>query len=463
MKKVIVVIYVLIVVVLVGGIGYFIYEKRIDTEYLTIAEKRLEKIEWIKDATIYEVNWRQYTKEGTIKAFEKHLSRLKEMGVKVLWLMPIHPISEINRLGSLGSYYSVKNYTEVNSELGTMNDFKAFVKKAHSMGFKVILDWVANHTGWDNVWMEHKSWYAQDENGNVISPPGTNWTDVAELNYDNLELRKAMIDAMIFWIKNTDIDGFRCDYAGGVPLDFWEEAREKLQKIKPIFMLAEDDQNIRLLDKAFDANYGWKLYNLFNNIAKGNDTAESIIDYYKRIYPSYPKGTFPLLFITNHDENSWNGTEIERLGDAYKTFAVLTFTLPGIPLIYSGQEIPLEKRLKFFDKDEIDWSNIKLHTFYKQLINLKKDNPALWNGSYGGEAKFITTNDSNVLAFVREKGDNIVISIFNLQNKMTKVAINFDLYKGKFRTFGRRDETIIINGKEVFKLEPWEYIILVKK
>ncbi|MEZ0537310.1 alpha-amylase family glycosyl hydrolase [Caldicellulosiruptoraceae bacterium PP1] len=461
MKRTIIVLCVLIFVISTGCISYFIYGEKTKAVYLTSNEKRLEKIDWIKDATIYEVNWRQYTNEGTIKAFEKHLPRLKDMGVKVLWFMPIYPISEINRAGSLGSYYSIKNYTEVNPELGTMNDFKVFVKKAHSIGFKVILDWVANHTGWDNIWIKHKNWYAQDENGNIISPPGTNWTDVAELNYDNPELRKAMIDAMIFWIKNTDIDGFRCDFAGGVPLDFWEEAREKLQKIKPIFMLAEDDQNIKLLDKAFDANYGWKLYNLFNNIAQGNDTAENIIDCYKRTFSSYPKGTFPLLFITNHDENSWNGTEIERLGDAYKTFAVLTFTLPGIPLIYSGQEIPLEKRLKFFDKDEIDWTNLKLHTFYKELINLKKDNSALWNESNCGQVKFITTNDSNVLAFIREKGNNIVVGIFNLQNKMTKVEINSKLYRGKFRTFSR-NETININGKKVFELKPWEYIILIK-
>ena len=316
--------------------------------------------DWVKNAVIYEVNTRQYTKQGTFKAFSEHLSRLKELGVDILWFMPIHPIGLEKRKvpegmkTSLGSYYSVQDYKAVNPEFGTEADFKSLVGQAHKMGFKVIIDWVANHTAWDNKWItEHPDWYKQDSTGNIMS--AFDWTDVAKLNYDNKEMRKAMIESMKYWIVNCDIDGFRCDVAGEVPADFWEDARAELQKTKPLFMLAENEDKPELYKKAFDAAYGWNMCNgIFSNIAKGKDSLQSIVRLQQKIDSTLTEGSFKMNFTTNHDENSWNGTTREKYGDGEKAFAVLSYTLPGMPLVYSGQEAGLNKRLQFFIKDTID-------------------------------------------------------------------------------------------------------------
>ncbi|WP_163195571.1 alpha-amylase family glycosyl hydrolase [Clostridium thermarum] len=419
--------------------------------------------EWIKNSVIYEVNWRQYTKEGTIKAFEEHLTRLKELGVDVLWFMPIYPISKEKRIDTLGSYYSVADYKAVNPELGTLDEFKAFVAKAHDIGFKIILDWVANHTGWDNEWTKNPDWYTQDSSGKIMSPAGTGWLDVADLNYDNADMRNAMIDAMKFWLKDVDIDGYRCDYAGGVPQDFWETAVAELNKIKPVYMLAEDDTNFKLLTNAFNSNYGWSLYHTLNDIVKGNGgkTALSVKSNLQSI-SYYPNGTYPLNFITNHDENSWNGTEFERLGDAVKTMAALTFTAPGIPLIYSGQEAGLNKRLAFFVKDEISWDDLSMQNFYKELITLKKENKALWNGTAGGNISFLkVSNTKSTLAFYREKEDSRVVVIMNLSANPVKETVIADGIEGQYKVFSSNG-TINLEKNHSFELQPWEYKILVK-
>ncbi|MCD4697158.1 MAG: alpha-amylase, partial [Bacteroidales bacterium] len=309
--------------------------------------------EWSKNANIYEVNIRQYTPEGTFKAFESHLPRLKNMGVNILWFMPIHPIGEKNRKGSLGSYYAVKDYKAVNPEFGTLKDFKSLVKTAHDMGFKVILDWVANHTSWDNQWIyDHPEWYSKDSLGQMIAP--FDWTDVADLNYDSKPLWDAMIDALKFWVTEADIDGYRCDVAGMVPTEFWERARKELDEIKPVFMLAEAEQADHH-KSAFDMSYAWELHHIFNEIAKGKKTGDDLENYFVKNDSVYPSSAFRMTFITNHDENSWNGTVMERMGKTGLTFAMLSYTLPGMPLIYSGQEVGLNKRLEFFEKDKINW------------------------------------------------------------------------------------------------------------
>ncbi|MFU0799143.1 MAG: alpha-amylase family glycosyl hydrolase [Xylanivirga thermophila] len=419
--------------------------------------------EWSKNAVIYEVNVRQYTKEGTFKAFEAHLPRLKEMGVDILWFMPIYPISEKNRKGTLGSYYAVKDYTDVNPEFGTMEDFKELVDKCHDMGFKVLLDWVANHTGWDNVWIENNpDWYTQNADGNIIHPLGTDWTDVADLNYNNQDMRKAMLDAMKFWVKEIGVDGFRADYANGVPKDFWETVRGELDTIKPVYMLAEDDRMFTLLNQAFNVNYGWELHHIMNKVAKGQNNAKYIETNLKRTQALYPKGTYPMNFTSNHDENSWSGTEYERLGDAVKAMAVLTFVVPGIPLIYSGQEAGLDKRLEFFEKDEIDWGNLTMQDFYKNLITLKKENPALWNGKDGGNIHIIESTDKNILAFVREKDKNKVVAIFNLSSNAVTADINFEDYAGAYLSFFL-DEPFDLAKDQTLNLKSWEYIILTSK
>ena len=415
------------------------------------------KKDYVKDATIYEVNIRQYTPEGTIKAFEKHLPRLKDLGVDILWIMPINPIGELNRKGDMGSYYSVKNYFEVNPEFGTKEEFRNFVTKAHNMGFKVILDWVANHSAWDNANVTlHPDWYTSDSLGNLVSP--FDWSDVVDFNYDNKDMRNHMIKALKYWVKEFDIDGYRCDVAGMVPVDFWENAVHELNKIKPVFMLAEDEGNIDLLKNAFDMHYAWELYHIMNEIAKGKQTVADLKNYFDKCDTLYQADDIKMNLLTNHDENSWNGTVNERLGEASEAFAVLTFTVPGMPLIYSGQEVNNEKRLKFFDKDEIDWTENRTTAFYKNLTILKKNNKALWTPPYGGTFEILESNNENVLAYKRVKDDNEIIVILNLSDKeqtyrLNNVADEYTVYPSHNKD--------VVNNKEV-TLPAWKYRVLIK-
>ncbi len=415
---------------------------------------------WSQDSVIYEVNVRQFTKEGTFAAFEAHLPRLKELGAEILWLMPIHPISQERRVGTLGSYYSVADYKAVNPEFGTMDDFKRLVDKAHDMGFKVMLDWVANHTGWDHPWIQNKSWYVTDAGGNIVAPEG--WSDAAELNYDNPDMRAAMIDAMVYWVREADIDGYRADFASGVPQDFWETARRELDQIKPVYMLAEDDTQIGLLRQAFNSNYNMGLfYNIMKQIPGGGVSAANVKAFLDAQAQKYPKGAYPMNYITNHDTNSWEGTASEMFGEAESLMAALSFTVPGIPLIYSGQEAGLNKRLQFFEKDEIDWSGLSKQDFYKRLIQTKRENPALWNGNAGGPVKYLAADDGQVLAFEREKDGNKVIVILNLSGTARTAAVQAGASAGRYYDVFGQSYTNIGAG-QTFTLAPWGYRIFAK-
>jgi glycosidase len=418
--------------------------------------------EWSKNAVMYEVNVRQFTPEGTFKAFETHLPRLKEMGVDILWFMPIHPISEKNRKGGLGSYYSVKDFKGINPEFGTIDDFKTLVNNAHDMGFKVIIDWVGNHTGWDNQWIvDHTDWYTQDSLGNVI-PPVADWSDVADLNYESQGIRAAMLDALKYWVKDANIDGYRCDYAGGVPTDFWETARLSIDSIKPVYMLAENQDQMDLLNKAFNSNYGWSFHHLMSEVAQGKKTAQYLDSSLVKTETVYPVGTYTLQFTSNHDENSWSGTEYERLGDAVKSMAVLSFTVPGMPLIYTGQEAGLNKRLLFFEKDSIDWSNLEMQQFYQKLIQLKKDQPALWNGAAGGSLSIVeTTQPDKILAFIREKENSQVLAIFNLSAQPVDAILQLP-NAGDYKEYFSGEIKKLKKGTTV-KLDKWDYQVFVRK
>lgn len=417
---------------------------------------------WSKDSTIYEVNVRQYTPEGTFNAFEAHLPRLKELGVEILWFMPIHPISNEGRIGTLGSYYAIQDYKAVNPEFGTMEDFKRLVQKAHSMGFKVMLDWVANHTGQDHIWTSKKEWYTLDEEGNITHPRGTDWLDVADLNYNNDNMRTAMLDAMKYWVTEADIDGYRADYAVGVPLDFWENARKELNKIKPVYMLAEDNTVYNLLSFAFNSNYGWELNQIMREIAIGNKNAKHVKSYISKMERLYPSGSYPMHWITNHDDNSWEGTTSELFGESEHTMAALTFTLPGLPLIYSGQEAGLDKRLAFFDKDEISWADLSDQKFYQNLIKLKKENKALWNGNAGGKITLLDTSDEKILAYERKKGESKVIVVVNLSGEPVSGKVMLDSKSvGEYNSFPSQTP-VTLKNKQLFNLEPWQYHILIK-
>lgn len=427
-----------------------------------IPQSEVEPPEWSRNANIYEVNIRQYTPEGTFSAFSQHLERLDLMGVEILWLMPVHPIGAENRKGSLGSYYSIQDYTAVNPEFGTMDDFRTLVMQAHEQDMKVIIDWVANHTAWDHPWTEtHPEFYKTDEQGNFM-PPVEDWTDVIALNYDNRELWDTMIAEMRFWVEEMDVDGFRCDVADMVPTEFWEQAIEELEQIKPLFMLAEAE-NRELHMEAFEMGYGWELHHIMNRIAQGEASVLELDEYFFLDTTNwFPYGTYRMNFITNHDENSWSGSELERLGQGVETFAVLTATVPGMILIYNGQEAALDRRLEFFEKDSITWDGYIYHEFYKALLELKTNNEALWNGAYGGDFERVFTNqDDDVFAFVREKGDKKVFVVLNLSEEEVTATFRVDGFADVYTTLFD-NETIEIPEDFTLNMEPWAYFVFHK-
>jgi len=414
--------------------------------------------EWAKTSTIYEVNIRQFSDAGDFKSVTKSLPRLQKLGVGILWLMPIQPISKEKRKGTLGSPYSVADYKGINSEFGNAEDLKALIASAHKLGMKVIIDGVANHSGGDNPWLANKSWYHQDYNGDVIAP-NRDWTDVAWLNYDNLEMRAAMIDAMKYWVTQFDIDGFRADVASGVPVDFWEEAGKQLQSIKPLFMLAEEQGTAGMLDQAFVSNYNWRLLNLMNQIANDEVDVQSFISFYRLKLPSYPTGSFPMNFITNHDENSWNGSEYKRLGAAVPAMAALTFSLPGIPLIYSGQEVGSTREIEFFEKDLIPNLEVanETTTFYTKLVALKKKNKALWNSS-GNSISELMQGNTKVISFYRSTEKNRVITFINASSVAQKVKVDVREVKGSYFSFTSGKKVNLTSNLNI-TLKPWQFEI----
>ena len=462
--------------------------------------------EWTRNASIYEVNIRQHTAEGTINAFSEHLDSIHDLGADILWLMPIFPVSEKFRKATqkslveeiedpeerkkyLGSYYAIKDYKAVNPDLGTANDFRALVLKAHSLGMKVILDIAANHSGWDHEWITtHPEYYTRVEKGSMpwkaewmkehpefyaeLSEKGltypmdkndeTDWWDTADLNYDNDELRSEMISAFKFWVQEYDVDGYRCDVAMRVPTDFWEETRKALDEIKPVLMLAEAEE-IDHLNYAFDMNYGWELHHIMNKIAQGEMNVNNLTEYLAKYDTQYGPDAYRMNFTTNHDENSWNGTLNERMGDAQYAMAGLMTTLPGMPLLYSGQETGLDKKLRFFEKDTIEWTGSELRSFYTTLLQQKKINKALWNGEAGGTLNIIETNKpSEVFAYSREKEGDKVMAVFNFSNQVTEFSFNSppaidgltDLYMKE------GDQQL---ASQSITMEPWAFIILTSK
>jgi len=378
-------------------------------------------VPWSRHAAIYQVNVRQFSADGTLKAAQADLPRLKALGVDILWLMPLQPIGKLNRKGTLGSYYSISDYTAVNPEFGTLADARAYVRAAHALGLKVILDWVANHTAFDHPWTrEHKDWYKLDARGEVFAvtfnagtPHEEHWSDVTQLDYDRPALRDAMIAAMQFWVREVDLDGFRCDVAGEVPTPFWERARRELDAVKPMFMLAEADK-IELHRSAFDMTYSWDLAALFHQVGQGRAGAAELRDWAAREPHGYPPWAYRMRFTSNHDFNSWNGTDAELYGEAYLPLAVLTFTLPGMPLVYNGQESRLTRRLEFFEKDPIAWKTHELAPFYAKLLALKHAHPALGNGQYGGALGVLDVGNDRLFAFRRSFGADVVTVVVNV-------------------------------------------------
>ncbi len=411
-----------------------------------------DSVEYLQQAVIYEVNVRQFGDDG-FRGVTEHLPRLSEMGVDILWLMPIHPISQLNRKGSLGSPYSVADYLAVNPEYGTEEDLRNLIRSAHDRNMMVILDWVANHTGWDHPWItENPDWYTQ-EDGVIVSPPGTDWTDVADLNFDNQQMRQAMITAMKYWVEEFDVDGYRADVAHSVPVDFWNEASAELHKIKDVFMLAEDGGNMELLETAFDTNYAWGLKDLFNRIGSGGGSGAD----FRRVMESMPifysDGKYQMVFIDNHDENTWSGTVFERMGMNVANMALMSFTVPGMPLIYSGQEIGIDRRLEFFEKDTIiwpeksEWGKSEWEILYKNLVQLKTDNQALWTAGAGGELVPLHFDESDMIAFARSYEGNDVVVLANLSSKPLSQTLTLGELAGTYTEWILGSEVELLDGQ----------------
>ncbi|HTP10963.1 MAG TPA: alpha-amylase family glycosyl hydrolase [Anaerolineae bacterium] len=417
--------------------------------------------EWSKNATIYQINTRQFTRAGTFRAAEEELPRLKELGIDILWLMPIHPIGVKNRKGTLGSPYAVRDYYGVNPEFGTLDDLKQFVAAAHGLGMYVILDWVANHTAWDNPLVtEHPDWYARDWKGDFHPSPWRDWSDIIDLDYSQPGLRKYMTEALKYWIVEADIDGYRCDVAGMLPTDFWNNARRELDEIKPVFMLAEWESK-DLHAEAFDMTFAWTWYDTLHEIAQGRANLNLLFRYYSHNEKEYPLDVLRMLFVSNHDKNAWEGTEFEQFGDALEATIVLSVLSEGMPLIYNGQEAGNARRLAFFDKDPIEWKEHPHGMLYKKLFALKKEHPALWNAHWGARMIQVPNSaPSRVLSFVRRRDGDKVFAVLNFSAETQTLTFADSLYHGKYVDYFSQ-EVVELQSSTKLELSPWDYRIFV--
>ncbi|MFI3282406.1 MAG: alpha-amylase family glycosyl hydrolase [Rikenellaceae bacterium] len=420
--------------------------------------------QWSYSATLYEMNVRQLTKEGTLKAATKRLKFLKDMGIDVIWLMPIYPIGEVERKGTLGSYYSIADYCAVNSEFGTIEDFDALLAQAHALGLKVILDWVANHTARDAKWITecNDDWYERDENGEALVP--WDWSDTAKLNYANHDVWQGQIDAMKFWV-NRGVDGFRCDMAMLVPIEFWQEVSVALHAIKPdIFMLAEAEET-NLFDRAFDVCYAWELHHIMCDVAQGHRRADAIKEYLYRSQSQYPRWAMKMSFTSNHDENSWQGTEQSRFGDALEVMNIFSFLVPGsMPLIYTGQEVGYDHSFEFFDRDPIPTYKANEATaFFSKLIEMKHSHTSLKAGEHGGVWCTINNNAEDcLLVLVRETAADRIIAIMNLSPYTIYSCYNTGIYAGDYKdALTGEDFHLPEEMNEI--LAGWQYRVLSMK
>jgi glycosidase len=409
---------------------------------------------WHENATIYEVNVRQYTQEGTFDAFAEHVPTLAEMGVEILWFMPIHPIGEKNRKGPLGSYYSVKDYKGVNPEFGTKEDFKELVDVIHANEMKVILDWVPNHTAWDHPWTEtNPEYYTLTEDGDFM-PPVPDWSDVIDLNFENEEMREEMIQAMEYWVSEFDVDGYRVDVAHSVPTDFHEDVRARLDQIKPVFMLAEAEV-VEHHYEAFDMSYAWNFNSVIYHVGQGDSAVSAIHRAMEKEMETFPRDAYRMFFTTNHDENSWKGSDVELYGDNVEVFSVLASTIYGMPLVYSGQESLYENRLEFFDRDPIDWKDYPLQDFFTMLLTLNQENTALWNGEIGGPYEYLDHNDdTGYFAYRRANEDDEVVVFLNFGDEpLNNVTHTFE---GEFVNVATQES---VTGESTMTLPPNSWAI----
>lgn len=430
--------------------------------YQPVPYVQVKHPEWSKNATIYQVNVRQFSAEGTFSAVERELPRIKALNVDIVWLMPIHPIGEKNRKGTQGSPYSVKDYYGVNPEFGTLADLKHLVDTAHSLGLKVILDWVPNHTAWDNpMAAEHPDWYQKDWKGGFRPTPWFDWSDIINLDYRSPGLRRYMTEVMKYWVRDIGIDGYRCDVAGFIPLDFWNNLRKELDAIKPVFMLAEWESR-DLHAEAFDMTYAWAWYDEVHKICSGKSNVGGLFNYYAWNEGFYPEDIMRMTFVSNHDKNAWEGTEFEQFRDGLDAAIVLSVVSEGMPLIYNGQEAGHDKRLAFFEKDPIQWREHRYAGFYRKLFALKKANTALWNAHWGARmVQVVNTEPNKVFSFVRQNDRDKVFALMNFSGETLKIKLTDGPYAGRYTEFFTGEKADIAEGAEL-TLAPWSYRIYVQ-
>ena len=422
--------------------------------------------EWSYSAVLYELNIRQFTPEGTLNAAIERLPFLRSIGIDVIWLMPIYPIGKEGRKGTLGSYYSISDYKGVNPEFGTADDFRAFISAAHAMGIRVLLDWVANHTARDARWITERpaDWYERDEQGVAKVP--WDWTDTAKLNYANHDVWLGEIDAMRYWVEEFGVDGFRCDMAMLVPIEFWQEASHELHKIKSdIFMLAEAEED-NLFDRAFNMSYQWNVHHIMVDIAKG---ARRVWDLRNAIHSErarYPREAMRMSFTSNHDENSWSGSEQSRFGASLEVMTALTFLMPStMPLIYTGQEVGYDHSFEFFERDTIPaelYRENRTTELYRRLIALKHRERALDAGERGGDMIEIENNAKDcMITLVREVEGSRVVAILNLSPYTIHADFNTGIYAGAYRD-ALSGERVELAEHVESDIAPWHYQILVR-
>jgi cyclomaltodextrinase / maltogenic alpha-amylase / neopullulanase len=419
--------------------------------------------DWVRRGTIYEINVRQFSAEGSFNAVTAQLPRLGALGVDILWLMPIHPIGELHRKGTLGSYYAAKDYLGVNPEFGTEQDLRDLINAAHARGMKVILDWVPNHVSPDNpLTTTHPHFFWRDAQGNLTPPHGTDWTDVVQFDFDAPGLLDYQTDVLLHWVNNYGVDGFRCDVAWGLPTPFWNEVTRRVRAARPdVFFLAEAELPQHQV-AAFHVSYGFDLHHAMNAVAQGKKTASGLDDALAKFRAHFPRGSALMVFTSSHDENSWAGTEFERMGAGYEPFAVLTFLLDGVPMIYNGQEVGLDRRLEFFEKDPIVWPSETHPTtkLYQVLTRLRREHPALHTGA--PMRRLDTTDNAALYVVERSAGARKVVGIFNLTEKPVRADLYDTALAGRWRDVFT-GELVDLAALVPLDVKPWHYRVLVSE
>ena len=420
---------------------------------------RFEKMPKKEDVVIYQVNIRAFSQAGTIKGVQEKLTSIQELGVNVIYLMPIYPVGVVRSAGGLGSPYSVKDYKAVNTDFGTLEDLRVLVEEAHKKNMAVILDWVANHTSWDNAWITaHPDWYQKDANGNIIIPPGTNYNDVAQLDFTNTEMRSGMIDAMSYWVYSANIDGFRCDYADFVPQNFWSEAITALRKIKKnqnILMLAEGSK-VSQFAAGFDYTFGFNFFSTLEKVFKENKSATTLQDSNATEYANnYNPENRIVRYTTNHDVNLSDGTPLELFGGkkgSISAFVVASY-MNSVPMIYNGQEVGYNKRIDYFNRTPIDWSTADLDMLaeYKKIIAFRNSSNALKKGTYKGYSS------DAISAFTMETTTEKVFVLSNLTTATVNYTIPVSLSK---LTWKDGFTGAAITASTQISLLPFEYKVL---